>query len=188
MPRLFVALDLPEQVRLRLQILSGGVPGAHWVRPESLHLTLRFIGEVDGGTGRDIDDALMSISPPGFDLALAGVGAWESKGRANALWVGVDKNPALNHLQAKIESALVRIGLEPEPRKFAPHVTLARLKDAPASRIGTFLGEHGLFRLEPFRVERFVLYSSFLSRSGAIYTPEALYPLRAPAEARVQYG
>lgn len=80
----------------------------------------------------------------------------------------------------------MRIGLEPEQRKFSPHVTLARLKDAPVSRIGAFLGAHGLFRLEPFRVEGFVLYSSFLSRSGAIYTPEAHYPLRAAADARVQ--
>jgi 2'-5' RNA ligase len=186
MPRLFVALELPEQVRLRLQILSGGVPGAAWVRPESLHLTLRFIGEVDGGWGQDIDAALAGISAPGFDLGLAGVGCWESKGRANALWVGVDKNPALTHLQAKIESALVRLGLEPEPRKFAPHVTLARLKDAPVPRVGAFLSDHALFRLPPFSVEHFVLFSSFLSRSGAIYTPEATYPLRAPAELRVQ--
>jgi 2'-5' RNA ligase len=186
MARLFVALDLPDQVRLRLQILSGGVPGAAWVRPESLHLTLRFIGEVDSGWGQDIDAALAGISRAGFDLALAGVGCWESKGRAKALWVGVDRNPALSHLQAKIESALVRLGLEPEPRKFAPHVTLARLKDAPVGRVGAFLADRALFRLEPFPVERFVLHSSFLSRSGAIYTPEATYPLRAPAELRAQ--
>ena len=186
MPRLFVALELPEQVRLRLQILSSGVPGANWVRPESLHLTLRFVGEVDSGWGQDIDTALAGISAPGFDLSLAGVGCWESKGRASALWVGVDKNPALTHLQAKIESALVRLGLEPEPRKFAPHVTLARLKDAPAARVGAFLSDHALFRLPSFEVEQFVLFSSFLSRSGAIYTPEVTYPLRAPAELRVQ--
>jgi len=184
MTRLFVGLVLPEQVRLRLQILSGGVPGAAWVRPESLHLTLRFIGEVDGGTGRDIDEALLGISAPGFDLTLAGVGFWEAKGRASALWVGIDKNPALLHLQAKIESALVRLGLEPEPRKFSPHVTLARLKEPAMARVGMFLSAHNLFRLPHFAVENFVLFSSFLSRSGAIYTPEATYDLRAPAEVR----
>ena len=177
MPRLFVALPLPEDVRRRLGLLAGGVPGARWVDPEKLHLTLRFIGEVDGGWAEDIISALAGVSAKPFELTLAGVGHWGTKERANALWAGVEKNPGLTHLQSKIESALVRLGLEPEGRKFAPHVTLARLSGSPDSRVAKFIADHNLFRLPPFPVTAFTLFSSFLSRGGAIYTPEVEYAL-----------
>lgn len=120
MPRLFVAIPLPEEVRERLGLLAGGVPGARWVDPEKLHLTLRFIGEVDGGWAEDIMAALSGIVAKSFDVAMAGVGHWGTRERATMLWAGVEKNPALSHLQGKVESALVRLGLDPEGRKFSP--------------------------------------------------------------------
>ncbi len=178
--RLFVGLPLPDDLRQTLAALSAGVPGARWVDPEMLHLTLRFIGEVDRGWFDDIDAALQGVTTPAFELSLAGVGHWERKGKATTLWVGVEKNPALTRLRDKIESAMVRLGLEPEGRKFAPHVTLARLSDAAPIRVADFLGRHALFRSPPIAVESFTLFSSFLSHGGAIYTAEAEYPLILP--------
>jgi 2'-5' RNA ligase len=178
--RLFVGLPLPDDVRDRLAVLSAGVPGARWVQPEMMHLTLRFIGEVDRGWLDDIDSALQSVTTPAFELSLASVGHWERKGKATQLWAGVEKNPALLRLRDKIESALVRLGLEPEGRKFSPHVTLARLSEANPGRVAHFLGEHGLFRSPAMAVESFTLFSSFLSHTGAIYTAEAEYPLMLP--------
>jgi 2'-5' RNA ligase len=177
MVRLFTALPLPEMVRQHLLLASGGVPGARWSEPHNMHLTLRFIGEVDHGLADDCAAALETVAEPHFDLTLEGVGQFGSGERSRTLWAGVEKNPALVHLRDKIESALVRAGLEPEGRKFTPHVTLARLKDAPKSRLAEFLQIHGGLHVGPFRVDRFVLYSSWLGHDGPVYREEAVYPL-----------
>ena len=175
--RLFVALTLPEDVRQRLSGLTNGLPGARWVKPENLHLTLRFLGEVDNLAAADVDDALAKIHCPGFDLALNGVGHFGEGRKLRALWVGVEANPDLMRLQEKIEQALIRVGLPPEPRKFKPHVTLARFKSNPGARLQTYLADHNLLRAGPIAMESFDLYSSFTSADGAIYRVEASYPL-----------
>src|SRR5436305_12787539 len=113
MIRLFVALDLPEDIRARLLALQGGVPGARWSTNEQLHLTLRFIGEVDGNVAHDVDDALAVIREPPFSLELSGVGEFGGK-KPRALWAGVKTNDALLHLQRKIETARQRSGHPPE--------------------------------------------------------------------------
>ncbi len=177
MIRLFVAIELPDEVQERLAGLCAGVPGAKWVKPENIHLTLRFIGEVPEDRFQDIDAALGQIRAPGFEVALDGVGCFPPRGRARVLWAGVTKNGALAHLYDKVESALVRTGLEPEGRKFSPHVTLARLKDAPMGRVHGFVAQNALFQAAPFPVHSFTLFSSFLSQSGAIHRAEASYPL-----------
>jgi 2'-5' RNA ligase len=176
MIRLFVALHIPEKMRERLVALQGGVPGARWASEEQMHLTLRFIGEVDGNVAHDIDDALAGIRAPSFTLELAGVGEFGGK-NPRALWAGVRPNEALLHLQKKVETALQRIGLPPESRKFSAHVTLARIKGAPQEKIVQFLTHHALFASEPFGIDDFVLFSSHLSHSGSIYHPERVYPL-----------
>jgi 2'-5' RNA ligase len=178
MVRLFVALDLPPEVRARLAALTReNLPGARWVPPENMHLTLRFVGEVDHGQADDIDAALAAISARGFDLTLEGVGAFESGRKVHALWAGVERNPALEHLRAKVESALVRAGCEPERRKFSPHVTLARLDQHDPAKLGAWMQSHALFRLGPVPVGHFTLFSSRLCRDGAHYTAEADYAL-----------
>ncbi len=177
MLRLFVALDLTEEIRRRLAGLAGGVPGARWTEPENLHLTLRFIGEVPEDQAMDIDAALAEVRAPAFPLILDGVGVFGSARRARVLWAGVERSEALAHLQAKVESALVRCGLPAEERKFSPHITLARLKDAPADRIGRFLSDRGLFRAGPMPVEHVTLYRSHLGNGGAVYEALREYPL-----------
>lgn len=175
--RLFVAIDLPEDQRTRLANLANGLPGARWVKPENLHLTLRFLGELDGGQAADVDDTLSGLRMPGFDLHLEGVSHFGEGRKIRQLWVGVEANPALIRLHDKIEQAVIRVGLPPEPRKFKPHVTLARFKSNPGAKLGDYLAEYALFRTQPFPVESFILYSSFLSGNGAIYRPEAEYAL-----------
>ena len=175
--RLFVAIALPEEVQDSLARLGNGLPGARWVAPENLHVTLRFLGEIDGSDAQDIDAALAEIQVPAFPLTIAGVGRFGDGRHVRQLWAGVEPHPELLRLQSKIESAVVRSGQPPERRKFKPHVTLARFKSRPALRLGEFLSAHGLFRLPPFEVESFTLFSSFLSSGGSIYSEEAVYDL-----------
>lgn len=177
MIRLFCAVDLPETLKQRLSLLMSGVPGANWVAPENLHVTLRFIGEVPEDRVEEIDDALVRVRVAPFDLALAGVGSFQRGREVTSLWVGIDRNDALMELQSRVEQALSRAGFVGESRRYTPHVTLARLKGAQGARVAAYVAANNLFRAVPFRVEDFVLFSSFLSASGAIYTPEISYPL-----------
>lgn len=178
MLRLFVGLALPHELRTRLSgMILHRFPGAKWVPPQNYHLTLRFIGEVDNGRADDIDAGLSTIAARGFDLTLAGVGTFETRGRPHALWVGVERNAALEHLRAKVESAVVRAGCEPERRRYQPHVTLARLDNPDPMRLGEFLSLYGPFRAPAVPVERFTLFSSHLAKDQAHYTAEADYAL-----------
>ena len=177
MIRLFVALALPQTIQLQLSTLTGGVPCARWVKPENLHSTLRFIGEVENSVADDIDATLTGLSAIPLDLSLSSVGFFGKADWSRQLWAGVTLSDALIHLQAKIEVAIVRAGLPAEQRRFSPHVALARLKRTPAVRVEQFVAENAGFRAGPIKIDRFTLFSSFLSSSGAIHTPEAEYPL-----------
>lgn len=173
MLRLFVGIALPPELKLRLSLLCSGVPEARWVDAGNFHLTLRFIGEVDEGLASDIDAALLKIRARRFVLSLAGLGQFGT----HSLWVGVEKSAPLLHLQGKVESALQRLGLPAETRRYAPHVTLARLRPPLGPRLKAYMTEHSLFRTEPFPVDRFELVASYLTKSGAIYEDQAEYAL-----------
>jgi 2'-5' RNA ligase len=175
--RLFVALELPWELRQRLAALGGGVPGARWIPAENLHLTLRFIGEVPPFRAEEIDHALAALRGRRFPLVLAGIGTFAKAGRETMLWVGVERSERLEHLQGKIETALQRMGLEPERRRFVPHVSLARLDNAAPEKLATFVQRHNLFRTEPFEVEHFTLFSSRLGKEQAAYEAEVEYEL-----------
>lgn len=175
--RLFVALALPDIIAEHLALLQAGVPGAHWQTREQLHLTLRFIGEVDGRDAAAADDALSLIEAPKFSLALKGVGEFGGK-TPHALWAGVRDKEPVAFLQRKIETALQRAGLPAEQRKFVPHVTLARLRGSPRGRVVDFLADHALYASAPFDVEGFILYSSVLTPNGSLYRAEKAYRLR----------
>lgn len=177
MIRLFVGIELPEDIRLSLGDLCGGVPGASWTPDENLHLTLRYIGEISEGDAHDVHDALMGVRCPSFELSFSGVGHFSTGDEVRVLWAGVDKSDELMKLQRNIESALVRMGFPPEERRFRPHVTLARLGGTPIGRVQDFLAHNALFRAGPCTVEWFTLFSSHRRAEGAIYTAEAEYPL-----------
>lgn len=178
MIRLFVGLDIPDELRQRLALLSAGIPKARWEPPENMHVTLRFVGEVEEPVAEVLHDELEQIEAASFALTLAGFDHFSRGHQAHTLWAKVEKAPALLHLRERIEAACVRIGLAPETRKFTPHVTIAKLKGAPVHRIQDFLALHALFRAGPYDVRKFVLFQSHLGRGGALYTQEAEYWLR----------
>ena len=175
--RLFVAIPLPEAIRDDLARLCRGVPGARWTPAENMHLTLRFLGEVDPPMRTDIISELGRLEAAPFEMTLKGVGSF-GKGRfQRVLWAGIEETPALFALQKKVETALTRVGFDREKRKFHPHLTLARLKEAPKERVIRFLADHALYASAGIPVTRFTLYSSHLSQAGAIHSVEAEFPL-----------
>ena len=177
MPRLFVAVDLPEQIKDRLAQLCFGLPNARWVKSEQLHLTVRFIGDVDSTTFRDVREALHEVNVAPFSVQLDGVGFFPPRGKPRVIWVGIQKSEPLVQLRNKVESVLVQTGLEPEGRKFSPHITLARLKNTSSSKVASFLTHNSLFMTESFQVNDFFLYSSVLNSKGAKHYIESEYPL-----------
>jgi 2'-5' RNA ligase len=175
--RLFVALPIPDAVTHALTLLQGGVPGARWQTREQMHLTLRFIGEVEGSDMRALDDALAGIDAPAFALQLHGVGQFGNK-QPHALWAGLRKHELLEHLQRKVDNAIRRVGQPQDAHKFMPHVTLARLRHPDIDRLRAWLVQHALFTSDEFAVNAFCLYSSKLTSDGSIYRVEQEYPLR----------
>jgi RNA 2',3'-cyclic 3'-phosphodiesterase len=176
MIRLFVAIALPAALRQQLTSLASGIPNARWTPEENLHVTVRFIGEVDETTADGIHAALSEVHVPAFPLTVSGIGTFEAGRRDFTLWAGVERSAPLVRLRDKVESALVRAGVPPERRRFQPHVTLARLKDPPLPRLQAFVAGHNLFR-QDIAVDEFVLFSSHLGHGEPIYTAEAEYPL-----------
>jgi RNA 2',3'-cyclic 3'-phosphodiesterase len=176
MLRLFVGIEFPPELKLRLSLLCTGLPGAKWVDPGNLHLTLRFIGNIGEDTAADIDAALVRLKARPFTLQLAGTGVFGGN-RPHALWVGAERSPDLVKLRDKVEQALIRVGLPPEQRKFAPHVTLARLRDPDVVKLGQFLAVHSQFCAAPLAVDRFSLIASFQTKAGSVYEDQADYPL-----------
>jgi 2'-5' RNA ligase len=170
MHRLFVAVEPPESIKDQLLGLMEGVPGARWQTPEQLHLTLRFIGEVDGRTAEDIAEALLRLAHPGFEVALAGVGVFERRGRPEAIWAGLTPHAPLRVVHDKVDRALAMAGVAPDTRAYHPHITLARL-NVGSGPVGGWLAAAGALASEPWRVDELTLYESHLGKSGAHYEP-----------------
>lgn len=176
MPRLFTALEIPHNAALSLSLLRGGLPGARWIDVENYHLTLRFIGDVEGHVADEIAGQLDRIERRAFSLTLSGVDAFGGK-KPHTIWAGVAPSPELVALQADIERCCQRVGVAPDPRKFTPHVTLARLKNSGPQEVARYLSARGNFAAMPFTVERFVLMSSRDSIGGGPYVVEEAWPL-----------
>lgn len=183
MIRLFVGLELPAVLRERLAGLGAGIEGVRWVDEENLHLTLRFIGEVDEAQAEDIVEALDRVQVPPFRIVLDGLGTFGAGARLRAVWVAVQPSPELDALHRKIERAVVRAGLPAEGRRFVPHVTLARLGSVAArEKLGPFIAYNAAFRSRPIRVSGFTLFQSFLTGEGADYVAVERFDLM-PEEA-----
>lgn len=178
MPRLFTALEIPRDAALSLSLLRGGLPGARWIDVENYHITLRFIGDVEGHVADEIANALDRVRRPEFMLNLSGVDAFGSK-KPHSIYAGVSPSPELNALQAEIERICQRLHIPADPRKFTPHVTLARLKNARIEDVARYLSSRGNFATLPFKVGRFVLMSSRDSVGGGPYVVEEAWPLTA---------
>ena len=176
MPRLFSAVEIPKSIAERLTMLRAGLTGARWIDPENYHLTLRFIGDVDGATARDFESALGEIVAAPFELEVTGLGSFGG-GKPRAIFAGIGPSQGLEALRRANERAAREAGLPPEGRNYKPHVTLARLKGARAEAVAAYLQRQGGIGPEPFTVSRFVLYSSRNSVGGGPYVVEAAYDL-----------
>jgi len=177
MSRFFVAVDLPDPVKMAVAGLCQGIPHVRWLTPDHLHLTIRFIGEVDDALAAAVREGLAAEGLAPFTCRLRGVGRFPPKGRPRVIWTGVEAEPGLLRLAEKVERDLRLLGLAPEERPFVPHITLARLKEIPPAPVVSFLACHEQFQSEPFTVRAFHLYSSLLTPKGAIHTRVESYPL-----------
>ncbi len=193
--RLFVALDIEQQVRTCIHCfieeIRGLAPDARWVSPESLHLTLKFIGEQPDATVSNIENALRAVSAPSFQVAFRGSGFFPTEKSARVFWIGIDAEPALAQLAALVEKALVPLGIPPEKRAFSPHLTLARAGDRsgapgrqrgdrPNRRFSALQAKLSTLPASEFgtmNAAEFFLYRSQLSSRGAQYTKIAQFAL-----------
>ncbi len=175
-----LACSLASNCRTALSASSrscaAGSSAARWLEPEDYHITLRFIGDVDAGAARDIDETLSDIRRPKALVRFEEL-SWFGGGKPRAIVAKVQAEPALVDLQAEQERRLRRIGIEPETRKYTPHVTLARLRNTGPAAVANYLAERGALIADSFNAERFVLYSAREGSGGGPYVIEAAYPL-----------
>jgi 2'-5' RNA ligase len=176
MRRLFVAIRPPEDIIDLLIDAMDDSPALRWVSDDNLHLTLRFIGEVERPLAEDIARALQTVHAESFALKLAGVGRFEQR-NGGALWAAVDPKAPVAALAAKVERSCQSVGLEPERRAFHPHITLARFGRGSKEAIAPFLRRNAALTSKPFRVAGFTLFESRLSRHGAFHEAVAEFPL-----------
>ena len=149
MPRLFTGLEIPAEIGQTLSNLRGGLPGARWIDPENYHVTLRFIGDIDGVAANEIAALLFRINRKPFDVALQGLSSFGGK-KPRAVGASIVPSRPLIELQAELERLMQRFGLDPEGRKFTPHVTLARLRDASNQDVADYLSVRGYFPTRVF--------------------------------------
>lgn len=174
MPRLFTGLEIPSELATELAFMRGGLAGARWIDVENYHLTLRFIGDVDDATANDVHLAMSKVRRQPFTVTLEGLASFGGD-KPRAIVAKVQAEKSLVDLQAEQERIVRRIGLAPEPRKFTPHITLARLRHVSPMAVADYLGGRG-FLTRRFQAERFVLYSARDSVGGGPYVIEAAYP------------
>jgi 2'-5' RNA ligase len=178
MPRLFTGLEIPAEVGQMLSNLRGGLPGARWIDPENYHVTLRFIGDIDGASANEIASMLFRVDRKPFEVKVQGLTSFGGR-KPRAVVATIAPSKPLIELQAELERMMQRIGLDPEGRKFIPHVTLARLHDASDQDVADYLSLRGYFPSKAFMAERFVLFSSRASTGGGPYVVEDAYELCA---------
>ncbi len=176
MPRLFTAIEIPVMAGMSLSMLRGGLPGARWIDRENYHITLRFIGDVDGRTADEVVNALARIQRAPFSLRIRGLDAFGGN-KPHSVFAAVERSTALAELHGEHERAMHRIGLKPDGRKFTPHVTLARIKSARDGDIANWLSLRGSFALPPFTPRHFVLFSSRNAVGGGPYVVEERFSL-----------
>jgi len=179
MPRLFVALPVPEEIADALVVLQSGVPDARWLPRENFHVTLCFAGEVQGGVMRDLEDELGDVGGPRFAVALRGVRSLASGKQPRALVATVERSERLDWLQQRVSTVARNCGIDIERRKFRPHVTLGRFRNGAEAghHLAQFMASHSTFAAGPWIADQFALFSSRTGRGGAVYTEEAAYPL-----------
>ncbi|MEH3048515.1 RNA 2',3'-cyclic phosphodiesterase [Sphingomonas adhaesiva] len=179
MHRLFAALRPPPPIRAALAAVMEGLPGARWQDDEQLHLTLRFVGEVDRHQAEDVAAALAAVAAPAVSARVEGVGTFDTRGHVDTLWARIVPVDALAALHRKVDQALARAGVAPDPRRYLPHVTLARFgrRAADPAAIARWVEAHAALATAPFALDHLLLYESHLTHDGARYEAVARWPL-----------
>jgi RNA 2',3'-cyclic 3'-phosphodiesterase len=176
MPRLFAAIAMPEDIALTLDRVRQPTPGAFWIPPSDMHLTLRFVGDIGRGEAREFARELARIDQSAFTLKLAGLGSFGGD-EPRVLWAGVDANPALDTLARACERAARNAGIAPDARAWKPHVTLARLRHTPVDAVVRVLSRKATFNTAEFFVGGFALMSAKPGTGGGPYVVEETFPL-----------
>lgn len=177
--RLFIAIEIPEDLKKTIGILRADIPDARWVQAEQIHLTLAFLGEVEDAVAAPLNVELARIKPPEFELRFSGTGCFPNRHRPRVLWIGVEPHPHLDKLAAGVRAAAASCGIPQEERSFSPHITLARLKLAPSPELDAFLDRPQKQKLRSFRVREFILFQSRLTPQGALHVPLRSFSLAA---------
>lgn len=170
MTRLFIAIDLPDDVKTEISANRSDLSGARWVPEHQLHLTLRFVGDADDALLGNLQEQLGAIDFPSFSMSLEGVGYFPGRGIPRVLWVGLAAPPPLTALQWAVEQACVAAGTLPDVRHFSPHITIARLREPAPAAVSAFVRKHADFSSRPFEITAFHLYASTLNTHGALHT------------------
>ncbi|WP_457089091.1 RNA 2',3'-cyclic phosphodiesterase [Microvirga sp. P5_D2] len=177
MPRLFTGIEIPTEIGLALSAYRGGLPGARWIDPENYHITLRFIGDIDDRMADEVYSILGDTRRRNpLTVTIDGLDSFGGS-KPRAVFARTSGNGEMNEMQAGQERLFRQLGLEPETRKFTPHVTLARLRNASPIDVADYIATRGHFPKLTFTANRFVLYSSRSSTGGGPYVIEAAYPL-----------
>ncbi|QEM68326.1 RNA 2',3'-cyclic phosphodiesterase [Geobacter sp. FeAm09] len=177
--RLFIAIELPAEIKRQLEKMDMRMSGCRWVPAEQIHLTLAFLGEVDGVTLKRLTGALAAIRAPGFTLRFSGTGCFPDRRRPRILWAGLEPQPKLDALVSLVREAVLACAIPQEERPFSPHITLARLKLPAPREVEAFLMGNRALELPPADVREFVLFESSLTSRGAVHTPVKAFPLAA---------
>lgn len=178
MIRLFTSLDLPEEQKQELLGRMGGLPNVRWQTRDQLHLTLRFIGEVEENRAEEIRLLLGGLDFKPFFSRIAGVGTFGTRRTPRMVWAGIEGVGELKALQEKITNVIRRAGIPPEERKYTPHVTLARIKGGNGNKLQEYLKNNRDLYLDRFEVNTFNLMQSHLGNTGAHYRLIESYPAR----------
>lgn len=177
--RLFIAIEIPDDLKKMIGRLRVEIPGARWVQAEQIHLTLAFLGEVEEAGVELLNEELGRIKLPEFSLCFSWVGCFPGRHRPRVLWIGLEPQPHLQALAAMVRGAVLACGIQQEERPFSPHITLARLKLPHSLEVDAFLDQPRKQRLPSFRVREFTLFQSRLTAQGAVHIPVRSYPLAA---------
>lgn len=178
--RLFIAIELPDEIKKQLEEMRTDIPGSRWVPLEQIHLTLSFLGEVDDTALDLLSGALATINVPGFNLCFSGTGCFPDRRRPRVLWVALEPEPLLNSLAVLVREAVLDCSIPQEERPFSPHITLARLKFPAPREVGAFLDQPQKQKLPAVSVREFALFQSLLTSQGAVHTPVKTFALFTP--------
>lgn len=159
--------------------LRQPIDGMQWQSKEQMHLTLKFVGEVDETTAGELQEELGKVDHPEFSMTIAGVGYFPEGKHPKVVWAGIKENANLRNLHQKVEDRCENMGIIPENRPFRPHITIGRTKNTSKRAVTSFINQHKTFTLRDIPVSEFVLYESKLHPDGARHHRLQTYSLKS---------